>query len=164
MDAIAVVDPNVASSEVDGGQPVPRGAYAPAIIVVFTDDVSNWGPEPLEAAQLAMDRGVRVYTIGFGTENDAAPFGGPACKFNYQFGGGFRRGIDEETLKQVSAMAGGEYYAAASANELQTVFQNLPTSLITRHETTELSVVFAALGALLAALAMMLSQLWSPLP
>jgi len=55
-------------------------------------------------------------------------------------------------------MTGGEYYAAARANELQTVFQNLPTSLITRHETTELSVVFAALGALLAALAVMLSH------
>lgn len=177
IDAIAEIDPNVAPSEVDGGQPVPRGAYAPAIIVVLTDGVSNYGPEPLEAAQLAVERGLRVYTIGFGTDSEFSPFGGPACQFNDQFGGffggpggfgggggGFRRGIDEETLKQVSAMTGGEYYAATSANELQTVFQNLPTALITRHETTELSVVFAALGALLAALALMLSQLWSPLP
>ena len=62
----------------------------------------------------------------------------------------FRRGIDEDTLKEVSEITGAEYYSAESAGELHTVFQNLPTSLITRHEVTEISVLFAALGALLA--------------
>jgi hypothetical protein len=47
---------------------------------------------------------------------------------------------------------------------LNRVFQQLPTSLITRHETTEISVIFAALGALLAGLAIFLSMLWHPLP
>ncbi|MGQ0600630.1 MAG: VWA domain-containing protein [Anaerolineales bacterium] len=182
LDTIAEIDPNVAPSVADGSPgvdvlPVPKGAYAPAIIVLLTDGVSNAGPQPVEAAQQAADRGVRVYTIGFGTENESSPFGGPGCQFGDPFGGGFggpsfgggggggfRRGIDEETLREVSAMTGGEYYAATSAGELQSVFQSLPTSLITRHETTEISVAFAALGALLAALAVGLSQLWSPLP
>ena len=79
-------------------------------------------------------------------------------------GGRFRRGIDEETLKQVSDMTGGKYYSAESAGELNTVFQNLPTSLITRHEVTEISFVFVALGALLATLAVTLSMRWHPLP
>src|SRR3990172_8294016 len=179
LDAMAEIDKSVAPS-VSGPAsgvaptPVPRGAYAPGIIVVLTDGVSNAGPLPVDAAQQAADRGVRVYTIGFGTENETIPFGGPQCRGGDPFGGGgqfggggggrFRRGIDEATLKQVADMTGGEYYAATSAGELHDVFRNLPTCLITKHETTEISVVFTALGALLAALAIGLSLIWHPLP
>ena len=60
-------------------------------------------------------------------------------------------------------MTGGDYYAPESADELQEVFQNLPTYLITRHETTEISVAFTAIGALLTALAIALSLIWHPL-
>ena len=58
----------------------------------------------------------------------------------------------------------GDYYAATSASELQTVFRNLPTNLISRPETLEISVVFTAIGAILAASAILLSLLWHPLP
>jgi hypothetical protein len=44
------------------------------------------------------------------------------------------------------------------------VFQSLPTYLITKHEVTEISVVFAAGGALLVALALALALRWNPLP
>jgi hypothetical protein len=44
------------------------------------------------------------------------------------------------------------------------VFASLPTSLITKHEVTEVGFVFVALGALLAALAVVLGRLWRPLP
>ena len=181
VDAIAEIDPNVAPSVTDtspGVQPtpVPEGVYAPEIVVLLTDGVSNVGAFPLEAAQQAADRGVRVYTIVFGTENEFSPFGGPRCQDRDPFGGGqgfggggfggggFRRGIDEATLKQVADMTGGAYYAAESADELQSVFQNLPTYLILKHETTEISVAFTAIGALLAAMAIALSQMWHPLP
>lgn len=182
IDAIAAVDKSVAPSISDSSTiakptPVPKGAYAPDIIVLLTDGVSTSGPDPLEAAQQAVDRGVRVYTIGFGTEHGDPQFGGGrdqgrAGNFfgggqqsgGRQFGGFFRRGIDETTLKRIAAMTGGEYYAASSAGELQSVFRGLPTYLISKHETTEISVVFAAIGALLAATAIGLSLLWHPLP
>jgi len=183
LDAIAEIDKSVAPSVTGTSSgveptPVPRGAYAPAIIVLLTDGVSNTGPFPLEAAQQAADRGVRVYTIGYGTanENQSIPFcgqpfqgggsfgGGQQFRGDPQFGGGFRRGIDEDTLKQVAEMTGGTYYAATSAGELHNVFQNLPTYLITRHEIMEISVAFAAVGALLAAIAIALSLIWHPLP
>jgi hypothetical protein len=61
-------------------------------------------------------------------------------------------------------MTGGEYYTAVSAGELQEVFNSLPTMLVTREETTEISVAFAALAALFVAAAVLLSQLWHPLP
>lgn len=176
LDAIAEINPSVAPSMSDAAlgaepTPLPEGSYAPAIIVLLTDGVSNTGPLPLDAAQQAVDRGVRVYTIGFGTENDtiSIPYcgsfgGGQQFRGDAQFGGWFRRGIDEETLKQVAAMTGGSYYSATSAGELHSVFQNLPTYLITQRETMEISVAFAALGALLAAIAVTLSLIWHPLP
>ncbi|HUH97207.1 MAG TPA: VWA domain-containing protein [Anaerolineales bacterium] len=189
IDAIAQVDKNVAPSITDANPgtepaPVPKGAYVPDIIVLLTDGVSNTGPLPLDAAQQAEDRGVRVYTIGFGTPNgsefamcqnsDQYGFGGGGYG-GFGFGGGgyggfgggfggFGRGIDEATLKQVAAMTGGTYYTASSAAELQNVFKSLPTYLIMKHETTEVSVFFTAFGAFFAALAVLLALLWHPLP
>ncbi|MBK9945065.1 MAG: VWA domain-containing protein [Kouleothrix sp.] len=187
INAIAEIDKNVAPSVTEAAPgsapaPVPRGAYAPEIIVLLTDGVSNAGPQPLEAAQQALERGVRVYTIGFGTERGSLPVCAPQLQGggsldssqgggrDPQFGGGgggggggFRRGIDEAALRQVAELTGGEYYAAESAGELQGVFENLPTYLITKHEIMEITVAFAALGALLAALAVLLSLRWHPL-
>lgn len=178
LDAIAEVNEEVAPIASDaefGAQPaaVPDGAFAPDIIVLLSDGANNAGPSPLRAAQQAVDRGVRVYTIGFGTENGSVmdcggqfqDGGGRQFGGYPQFGGGgFRRGIDEETLQRIAAMTGGEYYSATSAGELQSVFQNLPIHLSTRLETTEISVAFAAIGALLAALAIVLALIWNPLP
>ena len=187
LDAIAEVDENVAASVTDPAlepPPVAKGAYAPDIIVLLTDGVTNAGPLPLDAAQQAANRGVRVYTIGFGTAAGDGGSGFPSCSQRFtgsepNFGGGgfggfggggfggpggFRRGIDEDTLKQVSALTGGTYYAAESADELQKVFANLPTSLIVKHQTTEISVFFTAFGALLVMLAVLLGLLWHPMP
>lgn len=73
------------------------------------------------------------------------------------------RGIDEEALKGVAALTSAAYYSAESADELQAVFQELPTNLIMKRETMELSVIFAALGALLATVSILLSFMWHPL-
>jgi Ca-activated chloride channel family protein len=182
LDTIAEFDPNVAPSEtgaVAGAAPtpVPEGVYAPAIIVLLTDGVSTTGPSPLAAAQQAVDRGIRVYTIGFGTANEFGtipfcgqqlqggdPFGGQSFGGSPFGGGGFRRGIDEATLQQIADMTGGTYYAATSAGELLNVFQSLPVHFTMRQEFMEISVAFTAVGALLAALAIGLSLIWHPLP
>ncbi len=185
IDAIAEIDKSVAPSTRDerpnlDPTPVPKGAFAPDIIVLLTDGANNAGPAPIDAAQQAADRGLRVYTIGFGTAKGAemAPcgagavgrepfFGGGSSPgagggFGGGFGGGggFRRGIDEDTLKKVAALTDGEYYSAESAGELVNVFANLPTYVTTRHETTEISFAFAAVGAVLAAVAIGLSMRW----
>jgi hypothetical protein len=79
--------------------PVPKGAYAPHIIVLLIDGASNAEPLPADAAQQTVDRGIRVYTIGFETaENQSLPSCYPGREpfdGGGQFGGGgFRRGID----------------------------------------------------------------------
>jgi Ca-activated chloride channel family protein len=144
----------------------PAGGYAPEIIVVLTDGVTTTGIDPVMAAQQAAERGVRVYTIGFGTANGSGSscgrqFGGSG--FGGGFGGGgfggggFRRGIDEAALEQIAELTDGAYYAASSAGELESVFADLPLTFSTRGEVMEVSVAFAALGALAAAAAVALS-------
>ena len=186
IDAISEIDPSVAKSVTDSSTgtapaPVVKGAYAPDIIVLLTDGASNAGTPPLDAAQQAADRGVRVYTIGFGTANGGALSATCAPQFQGRepgaggggggFGGGgpggggnFPRGIDEATLKQIADMTGGTYHPASTASELGTVFQNLPTNLILKHEVTEVSFGFVGLGGLLAGLAILLGKAWRPLP
>jgi Ca-activated chloride channel homolog len=178
IDAIAEVDDRVPQSElgtaasVDPGQ--EPGEVVPHIIVLLTDGASNAGPLPVSAAQQAAERGVRVYTIGFGTLNNTSPmncgdgdlfgFGGGFGSPFGAGGGGFHREIDEETLKQVADLTGGEYYMATSANELQQVFQDLPTYVVATRETTEISVFFTAFAVFIAILALVLAFRWHPLP
>jgi len=182
IDAIAEVDPTVARS-VQPGRPgteppaVLPGAYAADIIVLLTDGANNAGPAPIDAARQAVDRGLRVYTIGFGTAEGAQfdptcrrqflgnePGGGFGGGFGGGGGGGFRRGIDEDTLRQVADVTGGTYYPAENAQQLEQVFAKLPTTLITRHEVVEVSAGFVGLGGLLAAVGLLLGRAWRPLP
>ena len=177
IDAIAEVDDRVAPSELrqsaDPVSPtVPEGEYLPHIIVLLTDGASNAGPLPMSAAQQAVERGIRVYTIGFGSQNNGSamdcgdddPFGFGGGFGGGGGGGGFRREIDEETLTQIADITGGEYYIATSAGELIEVFRNLPTYVIASREITEISVFFTAFAALIAILAFVLALRWHPLP
>lgn len=181
IDAIAEIDPTIARSVIPGrpGTEPPAvlpGAYAPDIIVLLTDGASNTGPNPVDSARQAADRGLRVYTIGFGSAD-----GGqldPVCRRQFMGnepgggfgagggfgGGGFPRGIDEPTLRAVAETTGGSYYPAESAEELEHVLAGLPTTLITKHEVVEVSAGFVGLGGLLAAVALLLGRLWRPLP
>jgi Ca-activated chloride channel family protein len=98
--------------------------------------------------------------------------GGANLWFGGGFGGGnfgsggprFQIALDEETLQQVAAMTDGEYYQAESADELLEVFANVPTYLETTKVTTEITVLFVMIGAILALLAVGLAQRWNPLP
>ena len=182
LDAIAEIDSSVTPSDTgnipDGAfTPVPEGEYVPHIIVLLTDGASNAGPHPISAAIQALERGVRVYTIGFGTTNNSSPMNcGDQFQENDQFGGGFgqpfggggggggfRREIDEETLIAIADMTGGSYYAATSAGELDNVFKNLPTYFSVTREETEIGAFFTAFAVLLVVIAMILSFWWHPL-
>lgn len=176
IDALSEIDSRVPASQMNTPtEPAFEGGFAPHIIVLLTDGSSNAGPSPFVAANEAVARGIRVYTIGFGTVNNTSPmvcgdvftendqFGGFGAPFGGGGGGGFRRELDEITLKQVADMTGGAYYAATSASELQNVFRNLPTYLVVTRETTEVSAFFNAAAVLLLLLAFYFSLRWNPL-
>jgi Ca-activated chloride channel homolog len=169
VDGIAEINPDVAP--VDGGAPAPPrppGTFAPEIVVLLTDGANTRGVEPVEAARTAADRGVRVYPIGFGTRTPtslvctAAQLGGlSADRYGGPVGGGPGGGrnylvADEETLREVATVTGGEYFAAADADRLQTVLENLPRRVATQSRDVEVSVGLVGL-----ALAALLSSLWA---
>jgi Ca-activated chloride channel family protein len=184
IDAIAEINPAVDPSGLDlrteGDPPEPPDeAYQPDIIVLLTDGANTRGANPRDAAQQAADRRLRVYTIGFGTLEPGAmvctqqQLGGDV--FSERFGGGgfgggggggsFRRFLllDEPALREMADLTGGSYFRAESADQLLEVFLDLPTQFTLQKETVEISVAFAAIGALLVVIAIALSLIWQPL-
>lgn len=186
IDALADVNPAIAPSTVDlsGAEPGAPGEYQPDIIVLLTDGANTRGVEPVEAAQQAADRRVRVYTIGFGTTDPVAlvctpeQLGGDALDpdvvgppgFGGPGGGGLPSTgtqfllIDEPTLEAVAQTSGGEYYRAENAGQLIEVFRELPRRVELQEEDRELSVWFALAGAVLVLAAVGLSLRWNRVP
>ncbi|MCG3190754.1 MAG: hypothetical protein LKCHEGNO_03576 [Burkholderiaceae bacterium] len=132
-------------------KPVEPGSYASAAIILLTDGQRTTGPDTLEMAKLAADRGVRIYTVGMGTTQ------GEIIGFD---GWSMRVRLDEETLKQVALLTRGEYFYAGTAEDLKKVYQGLSSKLVVEKRETEITALFTALGALLALVAAGLSLWW----
>ena len=176
LDAIAQVDPSVAPT----GATVTRdknAGYADDVIVVLTDGSNNRGVDPQTAAKEAADRGVRVFTIGYGTDNPAplacgsgqfGGFGGGGGGFG---GGGFGGGgsggagnpfeADYGALMQISRTTGGTFYRAQDANQLSSALDHLPAAFTIVRKHLDLAAWFAGVGGLLIAAAVALSLWWN---
>lgn len=130
---------------------VPPGSYQSGVIILLSDGRRTTGPDPLDAARMAADRGVRVYTVGFGTrDGGAVDFG------EYSF---YVR-LDEETLKAVAGVTRGEYFHAGTAADLRKVYEDLKNKLVLERRQTEVTALLTAAGALLSILAGVFSVLW----
>jgi Ca-activated chloride channel family protein len=132
-------------------KPVPPGSYTSAVIILLTDGQRTTGPDSIEAAKMAADRGVRVFTVGVGTPQ------GEIIGFE---GWSMRVRLDEETLKQIANITHGEYFYAGNAVDLKKIYENLNARLVLEKKDTEISALLAGLGALLAVMAAALSVLW----
>jgi len=132
-------------------KPVEPGSYGSAVVILLTDGQRTTGPDPIEIAKMAADRGVRVYTVGFGTTS------GEIIGFE---GWSFRVRLDEETLKTVALMTRGEYFYAGTAADLKKVYQTLNARLSLEKKETEITALFSAVAALFAMVSGLLSLLW----
>jgi Ca-activated chloride channel family protein len=131
--------------------PVAPGSYSSAAIILLTDGQRTTGVDSLEAAKMAADRGVRIYTVGVGTVD------GETIGFE---GWSMRVKLDEETLKQVASRTQGEYFYAGTANDLKKVYETLSSRLTVEKKETEISGLLALGAALLALMSASLSLLW----
>ena len=131
--------------------PVAPGSYTSAAIIMLTDGQRTTGVDPLEAAKLAADRGVRVYTVGIGTVD------GETIGFE---GWSMRVRLDEETLKAIANKTSAEYYYAGTAQDLKKVYETLSSRLTVEKKETEISALLAMAAAILAMLSAGLSLLW----
>ncbi len=131
--------------------PVAPGSYGSAAIILLTDGQRTTGPDPVEAAKMAADHGIRVYTVGVGTKE------GETIGFE---GWSMRVRLDEETLKNIANMTRADYFYAGTAADLKQVYQGLSTRLIVEKKETEITALFATAGAALVVLAAALSVWW----
>lgn len=151
--------PGVDTSIGSFGQPVPTaqptalppGTFAPAIILLLSDGQNNINPPPLDIIDQAIDRRIRVYTVGLGTT------GGTVLGFR---GRSVRVFLDETTLKQIAQETGGRYYRADNETDLRNIYANLGTQLVFKPQQTELTAWFSGTAVLLLLVAGSISLLW----
>jgi Ca-activated chloride channel family protein len=137
--------------EPESYQPVPAGSYTSAVIVLLSDGQTNVGVDPIKAAHTAAGRGVRVFTVGFGTEQGGV--------VNFEGRSVFVR-LDEETLKKVADITHGTYFRAGSEAELKKIYKSLTTQFVMETQKTEVTALLAAAAAFMTVLAAALSLLW----
>jgi Ca-activated chloride channel family protein len=138
-------------NEKDAFKPVPPGSYSSAAIILLTDGQTTTGPDPIESARIAGERGIRVYTVGIGTEKG---------EMIGAEGWSMRVRLDEASLKQIANITQGEYFYAGTAGDLKKVYESLNSKLVFEQRQTEITALFAAAAALFAVGAAVLSMLW----
>ncbi len=144
-------DQPLAAAPEQAPQPVAPGSYTSAVVVLLTDGQTNTGPDPLDAAQAAADRGVRVFTVGVGT-NQGDVVGAE--------GRYFRVSLDEDTLKKIAHNTAAAYYRASDEAELMRIYSALSVRLVMGKDTLEVTALFAGLALAAFLLGGLLSQLW----
>ena len=118
--------------------PVPPGSYNSAAIILLTDGQRTTGVDTLEAAKMAADRGVRIYTVGVGTvEGETIGFEGWSMRVR----------LDEATLKSVALQTQAEYFYAGTAENLKKVYEKLSSRLTVEKKETEISGLLALVAS-----------------
>lgn len=136
VDGTAIGDALVmALNRLQKGSKLPNERFTPKenrsrAVILLTDGENNRGTvDPLTAARLAADLGVKVYAIGVGTvEGVPAPFLLPDGRKTYavdRFGNLIRTRLDERLLKEIAARSGGIYFNAADEQTLRRVFSEI---------------------------------------
>jgi len=131
--------------------PVAKGADSTATVVLLSDGQNNQFPAPQQVIEDAVNRGIRIYTVGVGSAD------GTVVRIQ---GRSVRTRLDEATLKQIADATGAQYYNASNSADLRQVYENLTTQLVFRQQRTEITAIFTAIAALLSIAAAAFSLVW----
>jgi len=128
----------------------------PAFIILLSDGAQTLGSvQPLDAADDAKLRGVPVFTIALGTQDGVA---------QVEDNQGRQRTVrvppDILTLQEIADITGGKFYSAPTASDLDTIYKDLGSKIGYTEEQSEMTWLFAGLGALLITVSGGLSLLW----
>ena len=154
------IDPNAPAPSVDqplaaGGDPSPPdmapGSNASAVVVLLTDGQNNTGPDPLDVADQAAKRGIRVFTVGIGTN------GGDIVGAEGRF---FRVALDEPGLKKIAQNTAASYFKADNERDLIRIYQGLSVRLTMGRDTTEITAILTAIALAVLVVGAALSLLW----
>jgi Ca-activated chloride channel family protein len=133
------------------GKPARPGSYASGAVILLTDGQTTAGPDPVDAARVAADHGVRVYTVGVGTDSGQILTGE---------GWSMRVRLDEEALKAIADLTRAEYVYAGTAGDLKKIYESLRARMVMETKETEITALFSALAAAAVLLSASLSLLW----
>jgi Ca-activated chloride channel family protein len=117
--------------------PVPAGRFESAVMLLLTDGENTQDPDPLLAAQVAAERGVRIYTVGIGTAE------GTTIEVE---GMRIHSALDEPMLERISALSGGAYVTADRPDDVRRIYDAIDTNLVVRPESMELTSILALAG------------------
>ena len=129
----------------------PRAAFAPAIIVLLTDGENTDPPEPLEVAQTAIERGVRVYTVGIGTEE------GTTIEVD---GFNLFTQLNEPVLEEIALLTEGVYFMLDDVEDTPLVYEELETEFVVESQEVEATSFLGGVSALLLLAGGLLSLFW----
>ena len=148
--ALSGSGPDAAESAADD-ESGHRGAFAPAVIVLLTDGENTEPPDPLEVAQAAIDRGVRVHTVGIGTGD------GTIIEVD---GFNLFTQLNEPVLQEIAQLTEGDYFEVEAVEDLSSVYEGLETEFKVEPTEVEVTSAFGGIGALLLLVGGALSLLW----
>ena len=150
---------NLVSPEPDPGQgesaladgTEPRGAFAPAIIVMLTDGENTDPPDPAEVAQMAIERGVRVHTVGVGT-NEGTTIEVEGFNLFTQ--------LNEPVLQEISLLTEGDYFRLEDEDDIPSVYEKLENEFVVESRKVEVTSALGGISALMLLAGGALSLFW----
>lgn len=135
----------------EGTEPVDIGNYPSSVIVLLTDGEDTEALDPLQIAQLAAEAGVRIYTIGIGSQ-EGAVLEVDGFKVLTQ--------LNETTLQDIARLTNGVYFYAADEEALQEIYENIDLQLTAGSEKLEITALLAGISMLLLLIGGAISLLW----
>jgi len=133
-------------------EPRPRPEdLVPASVIVFSDGVNNFGPNPYEAAQLARDAKVRIFAVGLGTP------GGTVMRIDGQLA---LVPFDPAGLERIAQISGGRYFSSASDEDLRQISRQLGRMIGWERTRTEVSFLLLAVAGVFVLGGGAMSMMW----
>ena len=126
-------------------------SIAPAVIVLISDGENTAQADPFDAAQLAIERGVRIHTVGVGTEDGAVI---EVDGFNL-----FTQ-MDEPILQEIALQTEGTYFSLEDLDDLPSIYEEMEREFVVEPEEVEVTSVFGGVSALLLLLGGVFSLSW----
>ena len=130
---------------------LPQGWYPSAVILLLTDGENNQDPDPVVVTDLAVDLGVRIYTIGIGS-----PEGATVTVEGFTV----HSQLDESILQYIAQTSGGEYYNAGNEEQLHEIYRDIEPRLSIKKEEIEITSLLAGLGMVLFVIGGLVSMVW----
>ncbi len=140
------------SAETDSGNAEPDpDSIAPALIVLISDGENTAEADPFDAAQLAIERGVRIHTVGVGTVDGAII---EVDGFNL-----FTQ-MNEPVLQEIALQTEGTYFRLEDLEALPAIYEEMEKEFVVEQEEVEVTSVFGGVSALLLLLGGVFSLSW----